>query len=241
MQVGFLIDEIDNWENYIWATTLVESRAVPLEIDGSIQLTLIPLAVTPSHNSNARLNFKFNRDGGYLSVSTLTPYGKNAKISHCYSYSTHQLFLEYGTVIEGNEEETLPIELGLTDELSSHKAKILSSRGLSLDHLLKKGKLSSKLFASLRICVLNNEELEYFEQRGLAAPVEFINLRNETQMLQTLSSLFEIMLSAFTTSVEEDRIYLTQFQPQSVRNAIIFRMDQKEILLSSLLSTKYTQ
>jgi len=86
---------------------------------------------------------------------------------------------------------------------------------------------------------MNNEELEYPESR--LSLMDYISDRNEEQMLETLTSLLEIMLSAFSTTVEEDRLILTQTLPTNLYNSIVFRMDQKEILLSSLLSIKYAQ
>jgi len=239
-QIQGAIEDIYSWENYIWARTLVNSRAMPIEIDGVTQLTFIPLPVLPYHNANAKLIFRFNKESDSLSMYTLTSYGKNGRISHCYAHSNHKLFLDHGLVIEGNEEEgdTLPIELGIADELEAQKTSVLQSLGLSLDHLLKKRKLSPKLLASLRICVMTREELEQFVQRDPPS-IDYISQRNEESMITTLINLLEIMLGGFHSTVEEDRLILTQSLTPNVRNAIVFRMDQKELLLSCLFQLKY--
>jgi hypothetical protein len=151
------------------------------------------------------------------------------------------LLLSYGFVLADNPHNSYWVHLGLMDQdpYRHQKLSILSHCQLPLRHILTpQSPLPQSLLFALRVCLMDERELEYFtlpdlRSRMLAssASTSMLTFRNEHVMWKTLESLLRARLTRLSTSVPSSGC-----RPYIADMALQYREEQEKILHAALES-----
>jgi len=213
-----------SWENFLWARSLLDSRAIQLKIDGVIKSNLVPMADMINHHTHAQISSRFfDQDAScFKMVSSCSIPANNQIYLHYGALQNWELALYYGFIIPNNVYDSLHIGFDLEQQqeegeqeeqekinnkkeemslLQMSKLQLLSNNHLSPDsHFLCKNHIPSKIFATLRVILLPPNEFNPFID--IWNP---INRANEESVLQTLYSLVLMLLKQFSTTYQEDQ------------------------------------
>eukprot|EP01102_Stenamoeba_stenopodia_P011639 TRINITY_DN3597_c0_g2_i1.p1 TRINITY_DN3597_c0_g2~~TRINITY_DN3597_c0_g2_i1.p1 ORF type:complete len:155 (-),score=50.81 TRINITY_DN3597_c0_g2_i1:683-1147(-) len=145
--------------------------------------------------------------------------------------------LNFGFVIPDNIEDTVPIDLEVPeDELYGLRMEAIQERQLTLEHALSAKRLPQKLLDTLRIIVMDGEQLVAFNANQTISNASEL----EKNMLLTLKQMLEDLLGSFGCSIEEDDALLRSLatlKNYNAYSAITYRKGQKAIIKQSLLFT----
>ncbi|EGC36675.1 hypothetical protein DICPUDRAFT_54488 [Dictyostelium purpureum] len=207
-------ESVFSWENFLWARSLLDSRAIQLKIDGKIKSCLVPMADMINHHTNAQISERhFDQDSNcFRMVSSCNIPANNQIFLHYGALQNSDLALYYGFVIPNNIYDSFHVGYELeadeaeegeesVQELKKQKDKLLIDHNLSPDsNYLRKDRIPTKNFACLRVILLTKEEFNPYID--IWNP---INLKNETAVLQTLYQLVLMLLKSFSSTYQEDQ------------------------------------
>lgn len=130
-------DSCPTWERFVWAASMVLSRAMGVDMSGDKRLVLCPYIDLLNHRlaSNARLSFEYatpqNSSGGdRIVVRTRTAVAAGEPLTITYGLKPNaELIDSYGFALAVNpyERATLRIPLGADDPLRAKKLAMLPS------------------------------------------------------------------------------------------------------------------
>jgi hypothetical protein len=227
--------------NFIWAYSAVWSRVFPIQYNDQVLPTLLPVIDILNHKFNESITYVTDVANNTFTLRSNMPILQGHQIFNNYGAKSNDSFLlSYGFVVENNIQDTLYIQLGVAgdEEQMQQKTEILLENNLSLGYYLNKSTIPDNLFKALRVCVLNEEELYYFNPNQIH---DIVSFRNECQVLAIKNKLRQ-KLSNFPTSIEFDIQLLSQLNSQQqlsihenrLRNILIYRIGQKEILMNAI-------
>eukprot|EP00742_Colponemidia_sp_Colp-10_P007210 GILJ01007750.1.p1 GENE.GILJ01007750.1~~GILJ01007750.1.p1 ORF type:complete len:858 (-),score=95.10 GILJ01007750.1:66-2639(-) len=239
-----LLPSLITFDNFLWAHAVYWSRVLPVGQDRTP--SLVPLCDILNHRYRAKISW-FTGDTQYQFISG-EKYNRGDEVFNNYGgKGNDQFLLGYGFTIPDNSEDSYYVHLGVRgdDESTFQKTRLLErfqTDGLGFGHYLHRNGVTDPLLASLRICVMTPSELYFAEQSpALSVVMHSINPRNELEMINALLALLNDRLSAIRGGVDPaadlallDQDLIDQQLTPNQRNAIIYRVGQKQILLESI-------
>eukprot|EP01133_Synstelium_polycarpum_P004239 gene4239-4946_t len=212
-------ESLFTWENFLWARSLFDSRAIQLKIDGKIVNCLVPMADMINHNTHAQISRRhFDQDSDCFRMVSCCGVPANAQIFlHYGALQNWELAHYYGFVMPNNCYDSMHIGFDMpedeTPKLTENKLKLLDSNLISIDtHYLRKGDIPLRILAALRVALLAEEEFN--EHLDIWNP---ITRRNEELVLQTLYSTILMLLKQFSSTWEEDQKLCEQLTEDSLK------------------------
>lgn len=233
-------------EDFLWAYTVISSRAFKIPELGT---TLIPLADLANHVSFAQeanlrtVGVDKQTDRFILKATEKSIVeGEELCLKYNSDLSNWQLLLYYGFTIENNPFDSIILELKFNEdedyEMEMKKMLLINlNDDLSLDHELKltedESIISDNLLASLRLVVMTDKELEEYNISNIEKLFSTkVNVDNERRALtKLLNMLNDIKEVSFTNTLEEN---LERFQSKQLnddeRYSLIYLIGQKRII-----------
>jgi hypothetical protein len=219
-------------ENLIWTRAVVDTRAFSFREMGCCMLPFVDFVNTyPYPQLESKGSYIAEIDA--FQIKTMADCKKGEQLFICYGpYSNRELLQNYGFVTQNNPYDRYFIEFELpeddTEERRELKSQLLTKFNLSLEHFFRKGRIPSKMLATLRICLLNEEELNTVDDENWTP---FQPMDNELQVLNTLQMTVEAligMLPPVETIDEQETI------PLDEQFAIQYQESQRQVLQESL-------
>ncbi|GAM17363.1 hypothetical protein SAMD00019534_005380 [Acytostelium subglobosum LB1] len=219
-------ESLFSWENFLWARSLFDSRAIQLKIDGKIMNCLVPMADMVNHHVTAQISQRhFDQEADAFKMISCCSIGPSAQIYlHYGALQNWELSLYYGFVIPNNSYESFHIGFDLPDDedgghTTQAKKQVLADNLLSIDtHYLRRDGIPKKVLAALRVALMTPEELN--PHVDIWNP---ISRRNEEAVLHTLYSTALMLLKQFTSTWEEDKQLCEQMSSDNPQPMLIAR------------------
>jgi len=149
--------------------------------------------------------------------------------------SNYELMFNYGFALDNNVDDSLTLHFGL--KASNLVQSIIEPLLRAVDPTYKDirifpNRVPLALLRVFRLSVMEFSELEVVADALQGKPVSLINeLRSYRAAINSLSTLYR----SYQTTIEEDAELLKTKLPTRVRNAVIVRKGQKEILKNVIL------
>lgn len=201
-------------ETILWARATFDSRAFKLNIDGSVVLSLVPLADMINHqNRSDVLVRKVLPSGGDFvmqvgaALTADTDVGREIWMSYG-PLQNWELLQFYGFVLTDNVHDKLPFPLQLQhdpdDPWDVRRLRLIEQYALySVQRcwIASSGLPSEALCALLRVQLAQAEEFETMEAEGPFAPLSTVT---EAAVVDAIEQTTQCVLGLFTTTLEED-------------------------------------
>merc|ERR1712070_1350985 len=224
-----------SYENFVWAMSMLFSRAVNLKEDA--MLALVPYADLLNHSPYSNCYFMCNKipfsDEKEVTLYADRNYAAGDQILISYGQKSNaELLLLYGFVIDRNLFDEVEISVGLSVEDPRHanKLEFLRRQGVKekMTFPLLIDRYSSELMQYLRLCCLSKEEgaletLSYNER---------ISAENERAAFEALMSGCESALDLYPETEEQDTNLMEDGRmftalPRRARMAVKLRRNEK--------------
>ncbi|KAI1317600.1 hypothetical protein EDD11_008170 [Mortierella claussenii] len=224
------------WERYLWAETVIASRAFPAVLFGGGiegEIVLIPLADSLNHKSRHKVTWIKTPQGLEISSSSIA--------------QGQQVFNNYGP--KGNMDDLVTIKTNFSrDPDQERKSDILKYVGVTEQtiHYLRHDGIPDLLLVTMRVMAMNSAEVDHclslmekVERKQeddtcgtmkqsitavLTQELQFAGLRNEFSMLNLMDMLIHAKLQGITEwdqRLKEPQNQAQEFA-QVYRQAIIF-------------------
>jgi hypothetical protein len=209
-------EEVYTYESFLWARAIFDSRGFSLDFEGKgLKNCLLPFIdmLNTSHypNLDGRLTLASTTETAdhekefQLRAFSEVEAGKQLFINYG-PYSNRELLMNYGFVLDKDPYDRYRIFLEIPeDDLMEEKMEVLERVGVSQDNFLRKGSLSPKLLAALRICVMNEQEIKDSKTDESFNPIEHsISPRNEEEMFTLFLNLLESLIEDTAALSQEE-------------------------------------
>eukprot|EP00186_Timspurckia_oligopyrenoides_P002613 CAMPEP_0182449698 /NCGR_PEP_ID=MMETSP1172-20130603/36097_1 /TAXON_ID=708627 /ORGANISM="Timspurckia oligopyrenoides, Strain CCMP3278" /LENGTH=421 /DNA_ID=CAMNT_0024647051 /DNA_START=1392 /DNA_END=2653 /DNA_ORIENTATION=+ len=251
--------EAQSFDWFIWAVSIVDSRAFRLVINGEDTTVFVPLADMANHSSKGT---RFDRVLDTNSQELFVRYQgekelkENEELLFCYSKLTSwQMLLYYGFVVENNVDDSLEFSipsvyeeneeedfesqvkkqlfLSMFEDEFTSEFSIEWNRDESVEEC-SEIQFTNQMMPSLRLMLMDGRELENVTiSNVLQILSEKVSDRNEIRVLEALANLFEAMLNTYPTTLDEDtQILNTQRQTlsENQKHCLFYRIGQKRLI-----------
>ncbi|KAA8492998.1 Histone-lysine N-methyltransferase setd3 [Porphyridium purpureum] len=245
-----------NLDNFLWAVSVVDSRAFRLTIGDEDITIIMPLVDMANHQpEGVHFDRVYDAETEMLNITYKGQQRvvKGSELQFQYSPLTNWQALQYyGFAMDPNPHDSIEISFPpIQDadlEVDMKKQIFLSmfEDDFTLDHSIawKRQESSSnltvhltdELLPSLRLMLMNKEELEgVIVQNVVEVCSKMVSVRNETCVLEQTLNLLEAMLYSYPTSLEIDDELLDQHHKTSSLTekklfALIYRRGQKQLI-----------
>ncbi|KAG0095802.1 hypothetical protein BGZ93_005431 [Podila epicladia] len=249
-----LPEEEYSWEMFLWAETVVSSRAFPAHLFGECkkgELVLIPLADMLNHKSRHKISWLKTPQGLQMSGCEIK---KGEQVFNNYGpKSNEELLVGYGFCIEDNVDDMVTLKPNFTrDPDQDRKTAILKHVRVTdetIHYLGQGGQIPHPLLTTMRVMAMNSIEVDRYyswmedeeqeiihgerkehggECSRLKEELQFVSLRNELAMLD----LMDLLLSSKLKIMRDWETKLSEPRNAAQKYAQIYRQGQKQILSS---------
>ncbi|BGP14819.1 hypothetical protein JCM10213v2_002774 [Rhodosporidiobolus nylandii] len=221
-----------SWERWLWACTIISSRAFPSHlIDGDKDNStpvLFPGIDLLNHRPQAKVTWSSDVHVETLEEQIHNTYGAK---------SNEELLLGYGFVLPSNPADFVALKLSLPPNCSPTLFDLIHT--LKLDNLRhfvpRSGELPRELLAQMRLLVASGEEVAEVDAasqdgKGWDEAVGFISWENELDVLDTLEGMLHGKLAALVNAGEPEGEVR-----EDVREMVeIYRQGQIDILQAAV-------
>ncbi|KAF8933882.1 hypothetical protein BGZ58_006070 [Dissophora ornata] len=153
------------WEKFLWAETVLSSRAFPAHLFGGGvegEIVLIPLGDTLNHKSRHKATWIKTPQGLEMSGSASS---KGSQVFNNYGpKSNEELLVGYGFCIEDNLDDLVNIKTNFSrDPDQERKTEILKHVGVSEQtiHYLRHDSIPDQLLIAMRVMAMNPAEVDH--------------------------------------------------------------------------------
>ncbi|KAF9166640.1 hypothetical protein DFQ26_007337 [Actinomortierella ambigua] len=221
--VGHALSPKDyTWERFLWAETVISSRAFPAHLFGEAnegEVAIVPLSDMLNHRCRQKATW------------TKTEMGIN--MSGSFVKAGDQVFNNYGPKDNPDDHVTLKANFS-RDPDRDRKRVILERAGISMEsvHYLGHESIPASLLMTMRVMAMNPYEVEYFygyspmNERSMKDILEFVGFRNEFAMLD----LLDLLLGSKIQALQDSDQFLKEPENAAQRFALVYRNGQRRIL-----------
>eukprot|EP00948_MAST-09A_sp_MAST-9A-sp1_P000029 g29.t1 len=256
--------ETMNFDNYLWARSVVWSRSLLIEAGNQTQPVLIPMldeCEITNFNENAKITFGDSAEDSDAGIELRVTSAEGLKAGDQLSInvgvmSNINLLLSHGKIEDDNPLDfvTMSIRMPRTGAWTEVKEKMLNEIGMSMNdtHYLRNDatEVPAKLLQMMRIHMMVPSEFDSHEESRLVGSEKNIfTLRNEHAVVKALLGSCDRLLELYGTSLTEDQAALEsaismasslttsaeKLTNARLQRAIKLRMAEKKIFLSTKL------
>ncbi|KAK3285124.1 hypothetical protein CYMTET_7257 [Cymbomonas tetramitiformis] len=248
--------ELFNKEKYVWALSIVLSRAHRFSVpgrQGTIPVLIPVLDIFNHDNVGGRVESDSEKGVFRLSATRAYKEGEQVYASYGQSMGNFELLYNYGFVLPANPEDAISVNFKVFDDAFAEIRKSML-KALKLpqqaSYLVKKGQaLPSDLLKTLRVQVLRAADFDKFPLVA-EGPV---SLQNELETLHQLLGTFKALLNRYPNSATQDTELLMSEGglERKLAYSVFYRRAEKTIvedgiknifeLWNSLLLAKFTE
>eukprot|EP00826_Nyctotherus_ovalis_P039605 TRINITY_DN381_c0_g1_i1.p1 TRINITY_DN381_c0_g1~~TRINITY_DN381_c0_g1_i1.p1 ORF type:complete len:477 (+),score=178.23 TRINITY_DN381_c0_g1_i1:513-1943(+) len=237
------------------ARMLISSRIFGIMVDGKKTDSLVPLADMLNHRCPQQTSWEYKEDvkGFVIDVKEAIPRGDEIYDSYGRKCNS-RFFMNYGFILEGNQDNEVPVKIALEedDPMYSAKIKIIDHEDPKTIRISESptNKNIEDFFSYLRFTEFQgnpmtlykfefqkstkkkSEENDFYETyHGTYFPP--LSIENETGVLKKAVKLAKTMLGQYKTTYEEDLKILETNKDLSFnhRNCVLMRAGEKKILM----------
>ncbi|GAA5920831.1 hypothetical protein JCM1841_005116 [Sporobolomyces salmonicolor] len=248
------------WERWLWACTLISSRAFPSSlIDGdkpNSTPVLFPGIDMLNHRPTSKITWSADvhvetagtgaegkKGKGSLTIVLDEAVGADEQIFNTYgAKSNEELLLGYGFVLAANPADFVALKLSLPPACSPALFDLIHDLGLeNLRHFVpRSGALPGELLAQMRLLVASAEEVEELVQarqeseRGAwEQVVGFVSWENELDVLDALEGMLQSKLQGLE-SADASSHAAQGVRPDVAEMVRIYRRGQIEIIKAAI-------
>ncbi len=194
----YLTSDMFTYERYVWAVELWYSYAFEIEFPPHTvsKTVMVPFACLVNHSPWPHVvrYGRVDQKHGVLRYPAFRPVEKGEQAFISYGAVPNlKLITYYGFSIADNPHDIL----SLTLEIPLYREEVeqaLQRVGVTLDHNLRHGPLSSKLKACLRVIVATPDELEGIQRGDMDPLIGPIGQENEKHAMETASTALQGIL-----------------------------------------------
>lgn len=194
-----------SFENYLWAISVVYSRALGLHRRGEYVRVIAPLLDMANHNpfvaSQTADTFAYVEEEDAIKFVSAVDVEVGEECFAVYGeYPNSKLALNYGFVIYKNPQQRIDLWTKLLPNTGNYQEKRLLIEACELtknqtydfEGTLINGEISKRLLATIRIIQMTHEELSSYESAISVEMGNMVSVRNERA---TYASLRELLAS----------------------------------------------
>lgn len=194
-----------SFENYLWAISVVYSRAVGLHRNGRYVRLIPPLLDMANHSpfvaTQAADTFDYSEDEDAVRFISAIDIEVGNECFACYGeYPNSKLAMNYGFVIYKNPQQRIDLWTRLLPSTGNYQEKrvlmeaceLTKNQTYDFEGTLVNGSISNRLLATIRIIQMSHEELTSYESAISVEMGDMVSLRNERA---TYASLRELLVS----------------------------------------------
>lgn len=231
-------EQLFSWDNYFWAYLTVSTRswAVKFSDMDEADYVMVPLADFLNHDPTAAVG-GLSEDDQYFVINATRAYSKGEQVFDKYGPKNNfDLLLTYGFALEENADNYMQINFNLDAK------NLVQGIVEPLLRAVDPGYRNIKIFpnrvpvALLRLFRLNVMTFSEMEKVEQALQGKAVGLENELRAYRACIRALAGLLKQYPTTVEEDAALLERTDlSNNVRNAVVFRKGQKEIIRNAIL------
>lgn len=242
-----VVEELQNsftYEFYRWAVSVIMTRQniIPRE-DGSRESVLIPLWDMANH-VNGVINTQYNDETRQIESFCLSDFDAGQQVTMAYGNRSNEQFLIHnGFVYPDNENKDLSIKLSLSksDELYNNRVELLQKLNLPPSGSFQiSPQFSNELLAFVRVFNMNKEQIHTWlnaeNTKDLLNPETPLDVAFQKKIIQFLLIRIKILLKAFPTTIDEDKVLLENGCSKTKTMLVQYRILEKKIF-HEVLST----
>ena len=197
-----LLLQAASFENYLWAISVVFSRAVGLQRNGRYVRLIPPLLDMANHSpfvaNHAADTFDYSVEEDAVRFISAIDIEEGNECFACYGeYPNSKLAMNYGFVIYKNPQQRIDLWTKLLPSTGNYQEKRLLIEACELtknqtydfEGTLVNGSISNRLLATIRIIQMSHEELNSYESAISVEMGGMVSVRNERATYVSLREL----------------------------------------------------
>ncbi|BGP38834.1 hypothetical protein JCM10449v2_002772 [Rhodotorula kratochvilovae] len=247
------VREALSWEKWLWACTILSSRAFPSSlIDGDKENStpvLFPGVDMLNHRPTSKVTWSTDPGvekatgvlsaGGSLTIMLDEDVAAGEQVFNTYgAKSNEELLLGYGFVLSPNPADFLALKLSLPPSCSPALFELIHTLKLeNMRHFVpRSGELPPALLAQMRLLVAQPEEVEAVEAHAAGAAgweeaVGFVSWENELDVLDALEGMLLSKLQALQAGAG---VAQQGVRPDVAQMVQVYRQGQADILEAAI-------
>ncbi|RLN54959.1 hypothetical protein BBJ29_008342 [Phytophthora kernoviae] len=232
-------------EDYVWAMSVIWSRAFGVSKDGKYLHVLCPAMDMFNHDvrlCNPLDDFVSYNEEKQAMTHHVAEDGVSGTALHISygQYSNAKLLYSYGFVAHENSIQAVDFWMKIppTDPYFKLKQTVLDSNELTRDQTyafrgtLFKTDVDERLLATLRVILMNEQEIRQYKK---AFESSILSVRNELAVYENLQNTCRRKLANYATTLEEDEAILvgtaTETNPR-LAFAVQVRLEDKQVFMN---------
>jgi histone-lysine N-methyltransferase SETD3 len=187
-----------------------------------------------NHKRPEETSWTYDQTKGAFTIVTTKALSKGAQIFDSYGRKCNsRYFVNYGFSLDNNEDNQVAMFFSVprSDPLYQLKAKLVGANErryqIPFEH---KERVTRKCMTFLRVICATAEELEPLIKAPSLVKIDPISIRNEAAVMRMVAKEAENVLNGFETTLEEDNKLLETNLTMNIRNCVLMRRGEKEIL-----------
>jgi len=242
--IAHYVPEMLNWHylEFFWARLAVITRIFGFEVNGRKTDGLVAMADMLNHKRPNETTWHFDQSLNSFTITTTKRLLKGAQVFDSYGRKCNsRYFVNYGFSLDKNEDNQVAMFFTLprppADDqkamiLYQLKAKLVGERQrrfqIPFEH---KERVTRKCVSFLRICYATLDELVPVTKLKDVVKIEPLSIANEALVVKAIAKEAKRTLQGFDTTLEEDnKILETQKLTMNIRNCVLMRRGEKEVL-----------
>lgn len=236
-------------DEFIWARTVVITRIFGLMINGNKTDGLVPMADMLNHKRPRETAWTYDDTRQGFTITSLRALNRGEQIYDSYGRKCNsRFFVNYGFSLEENEDNqaVMFFSLPTSDPQFAMKVRLIAGANASAERIKRESKprrfqipmdynedVTKECFSFLRFAHAKDSEIMLLSSNEKLdiKKIEPISIRNEVEVINDLAAAASVSLKEFETTVEEDNALLARDDlTMNIRNAVIMRRGEKQVL-----------
>jgi histone-lysine N-methyltransferase SETD3 len=198
--------EAFTYDNLVWARAIADTRAFSFKDMGCCLLPFVDFVNTSPYPQLESKGLYINELDEFQ-IKAFANVKKGEQLFICYGpYSNRELLLCYGFMTENNEYDRFYLDFSPPEEddeqLVQDKMALLEKFHLPQNHFFRRGKISSKMLAALRVLLMNEKEMEEAKKDAQWNP--FLLQDNDSKVIQVIQQTLEAAIEMLNSEMSEE-------------------------------------
>jgi histone-lysine N-methyltransferase SETD3 len=234
-----------SYEQFAYFRCVVITRIFGFEVNGLKQDGLVPFADMLNHKVEKDTSWYFDNDTNCFTIKSLKKIKNGGEVYDSYGRKCNsRFFVNYGFTLEDNKDDNQALMLFNRNDCESNNVLLnlkLLFLGINNPNIVHDFQVptdynyetTQDMFSTLRVLCSSKDEFKilYDDKKLDKKHIDVISVKNETRVLQLIAERATISLSRFKTTMGEDnKILDTPNIDIHLRNAVVMRRSEKEVL-----------
>jgi len=228
---------------FFWARLAVITRIFGFEVNKRKTDGLVAMADMLNHKRPNETSWHFDQGLNSFTITTTKRLLKGGQVFDSYGRKCNsRYFVNYGFSLDTNEDNQVAMffqlpkpapEAGEKEHMAYQlKAKFVGTHTrrfqIPFEH---KERVTRKCVSFLRVCYADMDELLPLAKLKSLEKIDPISIKNEYKVMKAIAAQARQVLQGFSTTLDEDNEKLqSQELTMNVRNCVLMRRGEKEVL-----------